>query len=1102
MGGDCLSYPILYESNETDFFSLGLGPIRTAVEAFVTEERNGIFVFEGEVIVDDEIYPLLQENRIIKVDASSRLTDQRFRIKRIVPAHDGKATIYAEHVSYLTQELAMRPEVHIHGDASMALNAWKSSIIGNHPFIVDSDIQTISETTWRIDEVENPRQALGGVQGSILDKWGGEYRFDNYHISLLKKRGTTADTILAYGRNITDFEQERNITTTYTSLYPYAIYTNDNGNEQIITVDGYIVDCENISKYPNRNVLPIDFSTEFEQNEIPSKSKLLSLAKQYIKNNEIGIPKTSIKVSFLDLSQTADYKDIAMLESVELCDDVRVYYEKLGVDTIAKVVRVKWNVLREAYDEIEIGEKRTTLSTIISDTQTSIKEIQTKTGTILNAANGKNMIFYGLFGSDGLGQPRATRIGDMWYKPNGEDTDFYIWNGTIWEFIMTTGKFNEIDQAIEETTRSVEETKQNIETIHSQVRQAVDDAEFTKDNLQRVERHSLDALNQANLIFEQEQQILGDLSNVQEQTVTIKRITDELKGQLEQKVSEVSYDQLREQVQRQSVLIQQTSESLLIKADQSTVDRIDQRVAVQSANYEYLSSGMSSLITKTDGMKTEILELNSTAQRIQNSLSEQVNGITSKLTQTEQNLNGIQTTVYHQLQSIQSQQTQLANQYTSVIETIGTTESWDFSEGLWEAGSINDQGQLINQSGSIRTKNYIPVQQYDNLRTVTLEGKQIASTFYLYDENKRFIEKQANYINTIIWGKAAFIKVVLNNLSNDAVLTDYAVIKSSTAQKPVRSIRSQLLQLSDRFNFTIQKGEIIAQINHELGKTLIQNNKIILDAENVELTGNAFIPSAFIKDLRVDAATIYGTLNAASVRVINVDASSLTSGYINSNRIQSRSITADKLSVDAIQVGFNSYSNVIKINPSYLEFYNSNLLAGRLSSEGMEFWHYKTKIGFLGESYKVGQESIKGISMHLENTGDYITFGFRKTADASSFTSMLTLDPKGYFTGRKGIHFNEDVHLTRVRPGYEDASYLRFGVVGYKGSKYSALIYDSAQTGIMFGNRELYILIDSSVYPFSDVINFINRLKGKGIVYLPKEIYSDGTIKTYTTVTL
>ena len=65
-----MTYPILYEANETDFFSLGLGPIKTATEAFVIEERNGSFILEGKVLVDDEIYPLLQENRIIKADAS------------------------------------------------------------------------------------------------------------------------------------------------------------------------------------------------------------------------------------------------------------------------------------------------------------------------------------------------------------------------------------------------------------------------------------------------------------------------------------------------------------------------------------------------------------------------------------------------------------------------------------------------------------------------------------------------------------------------------------------------------------------------------------------------------------------------------------------------------------------------------------------------------------------------------------------------------------------------------------------------------------------------------------------------------------------------
>ncbi|MEB8416306.1 phage tail protein [Enterococcus casseliflavus] len=923
----------------------------------------------------------------------------------------------------------------------------------------------------------------------FISSTGLEFSINGRVVRILETIGTDLSTIVKKGFNLNELRIEKDIGSFITYLKGYGAYKD--------------------SEDPSKGRLEVEYISPLaaiygKLEGDPIVDERYTVASNFIERlkkeveNSYGI---SVDIGMEDLNQAGyqydqphegDYimainKDLGLQQKIRILSYTTIY------DTEGKIVKHDISCGRLNL----IDQSRSSDSLWKNQIEKSINQANTTANFALISADGKAMAYYG----SNIPTGSKFRKGDIWYKEVGEEKILYMFNGSEWSPLVDKSEIKNINEEFERQKNELKATKQTIETIHSQVRQAVDDAEFTKDNLQRVERRSLDALNQANLIFEQEQQILGDLSNVQEQTVTIKRITDELKGQLEQKVSQVSHDQLREQVQRQSVLIQQTSESLLIKADQSTVDRIDQRVAVQSANYEYLSSGMSSLITKTDGMKTEILELNSTAQRIQNSLSEQVNGITSKLTQTEQNLNGIQTTVYHQLQSIQSQQTQLANQYTSVIEIIGTTESWDFSEGLWEAGSINDQGQLINQSESIRTKNYIPVQQYDNLRTVTLEGKQIASTFYLYDENKRFIEKQANYINTIIFGRAAFIKVVLNNLPH-AVLTDYAVIKSSTAQKPVRSIQSQLLQLSDRFNFTIQKGEIIAQINHELGKTLIQNNKIILDAENVELTGNAFIPAAFIKDLRVDAATIYGTLNAASVRVINVDASNLTSGYINSNRIQSRSITADKLSVDAIQVGFNSYSNVIKLNPSYLEFYNSNLLAGRLSSEGMEFWHYKTKIGFLGESYKVGQEYARGISMHLENTGDYITFGFKKTANASSFAPMLTLDPKGYFTGRKGIHFNEDVHLTRVRPGYEDADYLRFGVVGYNGSKYSALIYDNAQTGFMFSYRELYVLIDSSVYRFSDVINFVNRLKGKGTVYLPKEIYSDGTIKTYTTVTL
>lgn len=476
-----MKYPILYEQNATDFFSLGLGPLKNTLSAKVIEERNGSFYLEAEILVDSPIFPLVLNDCLIKADAGHLLKDQRFRIKRIVPKHDGTAEIYAEHISYLSEELTLKPEVTINGSASGALSAWKGAIVEPNPFVVDSDISTTNSTKWRIDKVENPRQALGGTEGSILDVWGGEYRFDNYRISLLQKRGTTANTVLAYGRNITDFEQERNIANTYTSIVPFAIYTDDNEQEITVTVDGYKVNSQYADNYPNPRSLPVNFSDKFGHDEIPTKAKLQQLAEQYIADNEVGVPKTSIRVSFLDLSKSADYDKYKHLEEVNLCDDVRVVYPKLGVNTVAKVIRVVWNVLTESYDEIEIGEKRTTLATKINEQSKEIKEINNQTNYALISADGKNIIFYGLYGQDGLGEPTATKVGDSWYKPDGEFTELYIWNGTIWEFIMSTKENHEIRETIEAIEEEIVVMTGNINTAVDNANQAVIDANFAKD---------------------------------------------------------------------------------------------------------------------------------------------------------------------------------------------------------------------------------------------------------------------------------------------------------------------------------------------------------------------------------------------------------------------------------------------------------------------------------------------------------------------------------------------------------------------------------------------------------------------------------------------
>lgn len=478
-----MSYPILYNANATDFFNLGLGLLDEATRVHVTEERNGSFYLEIDYPIIGKNFSNLKESNIIKVDAGPELLGQRFRISQIGKAsEDWTVTIYAEHVSYMSQDLAMMPIVHIVGmTCQSALNIWKNSLIDPNPFIVSSDILTVSSTVWHIRDVQNPRLALGGVEGSLLDCYGGEYKFDNYHISLLKQRGKRANTMVSYGRNIIDIQQEENITNTYTSIYPYATYEKDNV-EKMVTVDGYQIDSEHVTKYPHRKVLPIDFSSEFDQGEVPTKAKLEKLTKDYIQRNNIGVPDVSIKLTYLDLAQTLDYKDIAANEVVNLCDELPVSFERLGIETTAKVVRIVWDVLLDRYDSIELGNTRKTLSTVINNIEKQVNQVQTTVNEVQIAANGKNMVFRG------PDTPTAQNVGDQWYKPNGDDVELYIWDGLVWEFIMSTKPDPKIQEAIDEAKEAAEQAQEDADAAmtkadesNAKAAQAVSEAGFAKD---------------------------------------------------------------------------------------------------------------------------------------------------------------------------------------------------------------------------------------------------------------------------------------------------------------------------------------------------------------------------------------------------------------------------------------------------------------------------------------------------------------------------------------------------------------------------------------------------------------------------------------------
>lgn len=520
-----MGYPILYAKNATSFFNLGLGVLLETTKCNVIEERNGVFELTMEYPLSGTLFPIIENDLILKCDAGHALKEQLFRIKKITKTNDKMVEIYAQHISYLTGDLVLRPEVTFRGSAYNALTEWKGSILDENPFIVDSDIMTEATTTLTIQECENARRALGGVPGSILATWGGEYRFDNYHISLLNARGGSANTLIAYGRNLTDLNQEDNIESTYTSVMPYAIYRSDAGTERIVTIDGYIIDSEHLNKFPNCRISAVDLSTEFSEGEEPTPAGLRTLAEQYIRANNIGVPKVSLKVSFVDLTKSLNFTG-SSYEELNLCDTVPVYFEALDIKTRAKIVKIEWNVLLDRYESLELGDTRLNLSDKLNRIENNISETNRNLNSGLNyaltSANGRNTVFYG------ANEPVANRVGDLWYKPNGEETELYIWNGVAWAFIMSTAPDKALLETIENAEREAQlagekadEAFTNAELARGEVQEAFAEIASVKINVDGLKTDVSQVSILAQGIQTQVTQLDGDLTTTKSQVTQL-----------------------------------------------------------------------------------------------------------------------------------------------------------------------------------------------------------------------------------------------------------------------------------------------------------------------------------------------------------------------------------------------------------------------------------------------------------------------------------------------------------------------------------------------------------------------------------------------------
>jgi phage minor structural protein len=353
--------PILYEAKTSDFTGNGTGFLKDATECMVKEVRNGTFELTLKYPENGVYADKLTEDAIIKAKPNNKDNDQLFRIYKSGKTIAGVNTFYAEHISYeLNSNPICQPVIEGKNPQQAIEQVLSQAAVPNN-YTAWSDIQTRNSTG--VDDVISVRKMLGGVEGSILDTWGGEYQFDNFTIKLWKSRGKDTGETIRYGKNLITAEQEKNIANTVTAIFPYARYKKDETSEEeiLVKLSEGIIKTPNADRYARLKCEPVDFSDKFKDGVVITEDMLRKVATAYAQSG-IDEPSISIKASFQDMNKIKGNENLATFNSIDLCDIVTVIIEKLDIDVKAKVVSYTYNVLKERAEKVEIGETRTNLT--------------------------------------------------------------------------------------------------------------------------------------------------------------------------------------------------------------------------------------------------------------------------------------------------------------------------------------------------------------------------------------------------------------------------------------------------------------------------------------------------------------------------------------------------------------------------------------------------------------------------------------------------------------------------------------------------------------------------------------------------------------------
>ncbi|MDF9457030.1 phage tail spike protein [Bacillus cereus] len=345
----------LYKPNETDFTHNGIGILDNNIyEAEIEEILNGVYTLSFK-------YPLFSPHGLeidgqYLIKAPTPDGDQLFRVANPHPTN-GIVQVFCYHIFYDLVDNFIE-DTNIVGKSGMgALDQVKGALQYPTKFDFYSDIENIANA--RLVR-KNPVEFLldNGQDNSFLNRWGGELLRDNFNVRMLARRGRDRGVVIQHKKDLLGYEADIDWQSPITKIMPQ-------GANELLLPEKYVT-SPLVNKYVNPKIRKIDFpevkakigNAANDDDALPlpdALNKLRALSIAMFNNQHVDQPLATYKIKFQELSQTEEYKELAVLQRVYMGDTVTVQHLDEGIDVKAKVVSYKYDPLNEEYTDITIG---------------------------------------------------------------------------------------------------------------------------------------------------------------------------------------------------------------------------------------------------------------------------------------------------------------------------------------------------------------------------------------------------------------------------------------------------------------------------------------------------------------------------------------------------------------------------------------------------------------------------------------------------------------------------------------------------------------------------------------------------------------------------